>query len=144
MAETIIRTYTELSKIESFGDRLLYLQLEDSVGRETFGVDRYLNQRFYRSPEWIAVRNAVIVRDYGCDLGVTGFRIDDEPIIIHHMNPIQLDDILDGADWILDPEFLITTTDKTHRLIHYRHKISTIDNGVLISRSKYDTCPWRK
>jgi hypothetical protein len=114
----MIRTYRELSSFESFDDRFDYLYLSGKVGADTFGFDRWMNQRFYRSSEWRSVRNQVIVRDNGCDLGVDGFDIHGG-VFIHHMNPITSDDITMGVDDILNPEYLISTTQKTHNAIHY-------------------------
>lgn len=113
-----IRTYTELQGLFTFQDRFKYLSLQGRVGRDTFGFDRYLNQRFYRSREWQNIRHHVITRDLGCDLGVEGYDIYDK-ILIHHMNPVTKEDILDRNKDILDPEFLITTTHNTHNAIHY-------------------------
>lgn len=135
-----MKTYTELVSIPTFEERFRYLELEGLVGRETFGFDRYLNQKFYRSQEWKRVRQEVIVRDNGCDLG-----IEDRPIfgkiIIHHLNPMSIDDITQKQTWILDPEFLISTCKKTHDAIHYS------DESILfvepIERKPNDTCLWR-
>ena len=137
----MIRTYSELSRLATFEERYRYLRLNGSVGEETFGFDRYLNQIFYRrSPEWKAVRDFVIVRDNGCDLGVEGYEIHGK-IVVHHMNPIRKEDIDRNSEFLLDPEFLIATTHNTHNAIHYG------DEGLLIKapieRSKNDTCPWR-
>ena len=115
---TIIRTYSELSRFTSFKDRFSYLSLGGTVGIETFGFDRYLNQRFYTSWEWKRIRDYVISRDLGCDLGVDGYEIHDK-ILVHHMNPISESDITHGNEDILNPEFLITTTHRTHNAIHY-------------------------
>lgn len=112
------RYYRELIEFDSYFDRYDYLVLGGTVGRSTFGFDRHLNQDFYRSREWRNVRDEVIVRDDGCDLGVPGYEIHSE-ILVHHMNPISVEDILHGEDWIVNPEFLITTTHKTHNAIHY-------------------------
>lgn len=112
------RTYTELSQIETFYDRYQYLKLSGLVGESTFGFDRWINQEFYRSPQWKTIRNAVIVRDNGCDLGVPGFEIHWN-LMVHHMNPVTMNDITHGEEWILDPEFLITTSHRTHNAIHY-------------------------
>ena len=136
-----IRTYSELSKLLTFEERFQYLSLDGKVGEETFGFDRYLNQMFYRSQKWKAVRDYVIVRDNGCDLGVEGYEIHGR-IIIHHMNPITIRDIEKESDFLLDPEYLITTVHNTHNAIHYG------DENILIKapieRSKNDTCPWKK
>lgn len=115
---TRIRTYSELRRIESFEDRYRYLALKGEVGQATFGFDRWVNQQFYTSAQWREVRRHIIVRDNGCDLGVEGHDIHGRAII-HHMNPMAVEDIAHGEDWILDPEFLITTTHKTHNAIHY-------------------------
>jgi hypothetical protein len=112
------RSYSELRQIEEFEDRFRYLALRGQVGAETFGFDRWVNQEFYASREWRQVRNHVILRDGGCDLGVEGFEIHSR-LVIHHMNPMSVEDITHGDDRILDPEFLITTTHQTHNAIHY-------------------------
>lgn len=135
-----IRTYSELIQLPTFEERFRYLQLNGQVGEDTFGFDRYINQRFYRSKEWLQVRDYVIVRDKGCDLGVEGYEIYGR-ILIHHLNPISLRDITELSDFLLNPEYLISTTHLTHNAIHYG------DESILmiapIERSKNDTCPWR-
>lgn len=136
-----IRTYSELSKLLTFEERFRYLSLDGKVGEETFGFDRYLNQMFYRSQKWKAVRDYVIVRDNGCDLGVEGYEIHGR-IIIHHMNPITIRDIEKESDFLLDPEYLITTVHNTHNAIHYGDENLLIK--APIERSKNDTCPWKK
>ena len=113
-----IRTYSELCRLSSFEDRYHYLALRGQVGRSTFGFDRYLNQQFYTSRQWRHVRQNVIARDLGCDLGIEGYEIYDR-VIIHHLNPMVADDIVHGESSILDPEFLISTTHRTHNAIHY-------------------------
>ena len=117
----IQKTYTELKNFVTFEDRLDYLSLRGAVGQETFGFDRWINQQFYTSREWKLVRSHVIARDNGCDLGVPGFEIS-VFLLIHHMNPITAEDITHGEAYILDPEFLITTTRQTHNAIHYGAK----------------------
>lgn len=114
----VIRSYSELVRLPTFEERLLYLELRGGVGRATFGFDRYLNQRFYTSQEWKNVRREVLVRDLGFDLGVEGYPI---PIgaTVHHMNPMVVEDIVRNRDDILDPEYLITVSHKTHNRIHY-------------------------
>ena len=114
----MIRTYSELRRLTDFEARYKYLALRGSVGRSTFGFDRYINQQFYTSTQWRQIRHHVIARDLGCDLGVEGYEIHDR-IYIHHMNPMTVDDIAHGEDSILNPEFLITTTHRTHNAIHY-------------------------
>ena len=113
-----IRTYSELSQIPTFEERYEYLALRGVVGEPTFGYDRWINQAFYRSAEWRHIRNYVIYRDLGCDLGVEGYEIHDK-VIIHHMNPMQQVDLLHGNDDIVNLEYLISTTHKTHNAIHY-------------------------
>lgn len=114
----ILRTFSELSRLPTIEDRYHYLALRGIVGESTFGSDRWVNQRFYRSREWKQIRNHVIARDYGCDLGVEGYDIHDK-IIIHHMNPMGVADIVEGDSAIIDPEFLISVTHNTHNAIHY-------------------------
>ncbi len=112
------RSYQELRQIPTHEGRLKYLELKGGVGRETFGTDRWVNQMFYTSRDWRRVRDEVIVRDSGCDLGIDGFEIH-KGLYIHHMNPLTLDQIVDGDPSILDPEFLITVTHVTHNAVHY-------------------------
>ena len=137
----MIRTYSELSTITSFKDRFRYLKLDGAVGEATFGFDRYLNQLFYRSQRWRKIRDEVIVRDCGCDLGIEGYEIY-KYAMIHHMNPITAKDIQDESEYLLNPEYLITTTQRTHNAIHYG------DEDLLLTmpaeRTKNDTCPWRR
>ena len=138
---TKIRTYTELSQLNTFMDRFNYLKLGGAVGEATFGFDRYLNQVFYRSQKWLSSRDFVISRDGGCDLGVPGHEIYGK-IIVHHMNPITIEDIELDSDILYDPEFLISTIHNTHNAIHYG------DENLLIvapvERRKNDTCPWKE
>lgn len=116
-----IRSYSELKHLETFEERFDYLSLGGEVGVSTFGFDRWINQAFYKSREWRSARNAVILRDNGCDLGVSGFEIH-VTLLVHHMNPITPKDIGTGDDVLLDPEYLITTTINTHNAIHYGDK----------------------
>lgn len=113
-----LRTYSELRRIDDFIERFRYLSLAGHVGESTFGFDRWINQAFYGSTQWRQVRNHVISRDNGCDLGIAGYEIHTR-LYIHHMNPMSADDIFHGDESILDPEFLITTTHQTHNAIHY-------------------------
>jgi hypothetical protein len=134
------RTYSELSKLNTFDDRLEYLKLGGGVGRATFGFDRLVNQRFYKSREWQMVRSEVIVRDNGCDLGIEGYDIYEEPHV-HHMNPMSLENIVHHEEMILNPEFLILTTQRTHNSIHY----GTDENmypKIVTSRRLGDTKLW--
>lgn len=138
----MIRTYTELSRLKTFEERFDYLRLNGKVGRDTFGFDRVFNQMFYKSREWKSVRDRVIVRDNGCDLGIEGHEIYGQRIIIHHLNPISLEDIEKQAAILLDPEYLITTIHSTHNAIHYGDENLLI--RAPIERRKNDTCPWRR
>ena len=135
-----IRTYSELITLPTFEERYRYLKLDGRVGEDTFGFDRYLNQIFYKSKEWRSVRDYVIARDNGCDLGIEGHEIFGK-ILIHHMNPITKTDILERSDLLLNPEYLICTIKNTHNAIHYG------DENLLITtpkeRTKNDTCPWK-
>lgn len=135
-----IKTYSELSLLPTFRERYQYLRLSGQVGEDTFGFDRYLNQVFYRSKEWKRVRDFVILRDNGCDLGVPGFEIH-EKIIIHHMNPITVQDIRHANEDLLDPEFLICVRHNTHNAIHYGDESLLITEPIV--RMPNDTCPWR-
>jgi hypothetical protein len=114
----MIKNYTELSRLYTFEDRYEYLRLQGIVGKTTFGFDRWMNQRFYGSIQWRQLRNHIIARDLACDLGIEGYEIYKE-LVIHHMNPITADQIHHGDGDILDPEFLITTSHRTHNAIHY-------------------------
>lgn len=136
-----IRTYSELSQLATFEERYRYLRLGGRVGKETFGFDRWINQMFYKDPEWLKVRDIVIMRDNGCDLGIEGREIYSR-IIVHHMNPITKVDILDRSKFLLDPEYLISTVKNTHDAIHYGDESLLIT--LPIERSKNDTCPWRR
>ena len=136
----MIRTYSELSTLKTFRERYEYLRLQGTVGEETFGFDRYLNQIFYRSPEWRSIRDFVILRDNGCDLGVAGYEIYGR-ILIHHMNPIFVEDIYKRSDYLLNPEYLISTVLSTHNAIHYGDESLLITEPVV--RRKNDTCPWK-
>lgn len=136
---TKLRSYSDLRRYRSFEERFEYLKLEGGVGQATFGFDRYLNQKFYTSREWQDARQYVILRDEGCDLGIPGYEIHIGPII-HHMNPMNIDDIKHQEDWILDPEFLITTTHSTHNAIHYG--VSNLVPKVVTNRTPNDTKLW--
>ena len=136
-----IRTYSELIKLQTFEERFRYLQLNGRVGEETFGFDRYLNQKFYNDPEWLHIRDQVIIRDNGCDLAIPDREIKTR-ILVHHMNPIDKEDILRRSNFLLNPEYLICTIKATHDAIHYG------DESKLIimppERRPNDTCPWRR
>ncbi len=138
--KTIIRTYSELITLPTFMERYKYLQIGGTVGADTFGFDRYLNQAFYKSEEWKSIRRHVIIRDCGCDLGIEGREIH-ERILIHHINPISEEDILDRSDLLLNPEYLISTSHRTHNAIHYGDDSILID--MPLERRKNDTCPWK-
>lgn len=135
-----IRTYKELIRLKTFIERYNYLRLNEKVGVSTFGFDRYLNQLLYSSKEWKRIRDEVIIRDMGCDLAIEGLDIFDK-ITIHHMNPITIDDVKLKRDYILNPEFLITTSYTTHSAIHFGSE--AILRKPLIERRVNDTCPWK-
>ena len=137
----IIRTYSELIALPTFEDRYRYLRLDGRVGQETFGFDRWLNQRFYKDPEWLRIRDEIIIRDNGRDLGMEGREIHGR-ILIHHMNPITTEDIVKRSRYLLDPEYLICTVKRTHDAIHYGDE-SLLVLGP-IERTKNDTCPWKR
>lgn len=137
---TRIRTYSELSRLNTFEERYDYLSLRGEVGKSTFGYDRYMNQRFYTSKEWRDIRDFVIARDEGLDLAMPGYEIYDR-VIIHHMNPMKPEDIEHSNMDILDPRFLITTTHKTHNAIHYGDK--SMLPKQYVERQAGDTVPWR-
>lgn len=134
------KRYSELILLPTFEERYKYLQLNGVIGDETFGFDRYVNQMFYRSQEWKQVRDYVIVRDNGCDLGIEGHEIRGK-ILIHHMNPIGIKDIQQVNKFLLDPEYLITTMLSTHNAIHYGDESLLVKDPI--ERSKNDTCPWK-
>lgn len=136
-----IKRYSELILLPTFEERYKYLQLNGAIGNETFGFDRYINQMFYRSQEWKHVRDYVIVRDNGCDLGIEGHEIRGK-ILIHHMNPIGIKDIQQVNKILLDPEYLITTMLSTHNAIHYGDESLLVKDPI--ERSKNDTCPWKR
>lgn len=136
-----IRTYSELITLPTFEDRYEYLKLNGKIGEETFGFDRYINQQLYqRSQKWKSIRDKVIIRDNGCDLSMEGYEIWGK-IIIHHMNPITIEDIERESDFVFNPEYLISTSLNTHNAIHYGDENLLIK--APIERTKYDTCPWR-
>lgn len=137
-----IKTYSELITLPTFEERYRYLRLSGSVGKETFGFDRYMNQLFYqRSQLWKRIRDEVIIRDCGCDLGIEGREIYGR-VLVHHMNPIGVDDLLHESDFLLNPEFLICTTHNTHNAIHYGDENLLLRDPI--ERTKNDTCPWRR
>lgn len=136
-----IKTYFELITLPTFEERYRYLRLRGAVGQDTFGFDRHLNQAFYRSAEWKRVRDLVIIRDNGCDLGVEGHEIYGR-ILIHHMNPITVKDIQVASEFLLNPDYLICVTHATHNAIHYGDENLLIKTPI--ERTKNDTCPWKK
>lgn len=141
MNRMTIRTYSELVQLPTFKERFKYLSLDGTVGRETFGYDRYINQKFYRSPEWKRLRDFLIVRDNGCDLALDGFEIFGK-ILIHHLNPITKNDILNQTEFLMNPEYLVCTTFDTHNAIHYGDEKILLEKSP-IERSPNDTCPWK-
>lgn len=135
-----IKAYSELIELQTFEERFEYLQLKGIVGQETFGFDRYLNQILYNSKEWKHLRNEIIVRDNGCDLALEGFEIHGR-ILIHHINPITIDDVIKRREMVFDPENLICVTHNTHNAIHYGDKSLLITGPI--ERRANDTCPWK-
>lgn len=135
-----IRTYSELITIPTFEERFEYLQLKGSVGKDTFGYDRYLNQVLYRSPEWKRLRNQIIIRDDGCDLACDGYDVYGK-VLIHHLNPITVEDVLARSRKVFDPDNLVCVSHNTHNAIHYGD-VDLLVTGP-ITRTKNDTCPWR-
>lgn len=135
----MIRTYQQLRRLDTFNERYDYLKIGGSVGHDTFGFDRYINQAFYKSVEWRDVRRHVILRDNGCDLGVRGYEINGA-LLVHHINPMGADDIIHNEEWILSPDFLITTTHDTHNAIHYGD--SSLLRKPFVPRSPGDTRLW--
>lgn len=135
-----IRTYSELITIPTFEERFEYLQLKGSVGKDTFGYDRYLNQVLYRSPEWKRLRNQIIIRDNGCDLACDGYDVYGK-VLIHHLNPITVEDVLARSRRVFDPDNLVCVSHSTHNAIHYGD-VDLLVTGPII-RTKNDTCPWR-
>jgi hypothetical protein len=136
---TKVRSYSELRRLNTFEERFEYLKLNGAVGQSTFGFDRYINQQFYTSYEWKRARRTVILRDNGCDLGILGYEIN-RSLLIHHINPMNPEDIIHGEEWIFDPEFLITTTPNTHNAIHFGNE--TLLPKVVIARLPNDTKLW--
>jgi hypothetical protein len=135
----MIRSYSDLKRFETFEERYEYLKLNGEVGRATFGFDRYINQKFYTSYEWKHTRDKVIFRDNGCDLGIIGYEIH-IAILVHHMNPIDVDDIFHSEEWIFDPEYLITTTFNTHNAIHFGDE--NLYPKIVTARNPNDTKLW--
>ena len=134
------RRYTELKRLNTFEERYEYLQLGGLVGESTFGFERYLNQMLYMSQQWKRVRNQIIIRDNGCDLGLEGYEIKGK-LIVHHMNPLAIEDLREVSDAIFDPEYLICVSPETHNAIHYGDK--SLLPQLPIERRPGDTCPWK-
>jgi len=137
----LIRTYTELIQLKTFEERYEYLRLGGIVGQDTFGFDRYLNQRFYRSPEWKQIRRDVIIRDEGRDLAMEGYELY-KGIYVHHMNPITVKDLVDVTDWLLNPEYLVCVSKRTHDAIHFGDK--SLLPELPKERTLNDMCPWKQ
>jgi hypothetical protein len=137
-----VKKYSELSQLDTFEERYKYLRVYGSVGADTFGFDRYLNQQLYKSPEWKRVRNIVIARDNACDLGIQGRDLHGR-IYVHHMNPIGISDIEESSDFLLNPEYLICVSMETHNAIHYGNE-SFLERNKVVTRTTNDTSPWKK
>lgn len=137
---TNIKTYSELITLPTFEERFRYLKLDGVVGAQTFGYDRYLNQQFYNSQEWKSIKDHIILRDNGCDMGLEGYELHSR-IYIHHMNPIQARDIIHRTDYLTNPEYLVCVSFATHNAIHYADE--TFLKLRPVERTKNDMCPWR-
>lgn len=137
-----IKTYSELIKLPTYEERFEYLLLHGSVGVDTFGCNRYLNQMFYNSIPWRKFRRNIIIRDNGCDLASPGYEIQDKIVVIHHIQPLNVDDVLKNSSLLMDPDNVICVSQRTHRAIHYG------DSSLLITapkeRTPNDTCPWKR
>ena len=136
----MIRCYNDLIQLKTFEERFRYLKINGKVGEETFGLDRYINQQLYKSQRWRSTRSKIIIRDDGCDLGIDGRQLD-EYIVVHHMNPISLEDIEEERDIVFDPNYLICCSTRTHRAIHFGDENLLIRDPVI--RRPNDTCLWR-
>lgn len=141
MNNSIVRRYSELSELLTFKERFEYLKLSGTVGEDTFGFDRHINQKFYMSTEWKRVRDLVITRDLGCDLGMPDMPIGGK-ILVHHMNPLSVDDIRMGGEFLLNPDFLICVSHDTHNAIHYGDA-KLLRKNEICERFEGDTCPWK-
>ena len=135
-----IKTYSELILLPTFEERFKYLQLNGRVGDDTFGFDRYINQKFYRSADWKRIRDQIIIRDNGCDLALEGYEIYGR-ILIHHINPITVKDVELSTEYLMNPEYLVCVTHNTHNAIHYGDEKQIITGPIV--RTKNDTCPWK-
>lgn len=140
MKKIVNRTYSELKNLDSFEERFNYLKLNGQVGETTFGSRRYLNQLLYKSNKWMSVRDKVIIRDEGCDLGIPGREIGGK-ILVHHINPITIEDVTNNNPKVFDLENLITTSHITHEAIHYGDENLLIKDPIV--RTANDTCPWK-
>lgn len=136
------RCYSELVKLPTFIERFRYLADKRLIGEEIFGFERYINQKFYQSAEWRQVRNYVITRDMGCDLGIPD-RVITSRIFVHHMKPIRVEDLTSHDLWVINPEYLITVSDRTHNALHYGDESLLMDDSV-VERTAFDTCPWKQ
>lgn len=136
----MIRSFSGVRRLTTFEERYEYLRLKGTVGESTFGFDRYLNQLLYRSDRWRKVRGVVIVRDNGCDLGIEDRDISSK-ILVHHMNPITMEDIEEGREEVFDPNFLICTSEQTHNAIHFGD--ANLLPKLPVERRAGDTCPWK-
>lgn len=137
----MLRSYSELITFDTFDERIRYLYLGDKLCHMTFGDQRYLNQYFYTSKEWRRTRNNIIIRDNGCDLGIEGCGLKSKNILVHHINPITIEDVLNRSDNLFDPENLISLSLRSHNYIHYGTEMNA---NPIVERSKNDTCPWKK
>lgn len=137
----MIRSYSELKKLNTLKDRFRYLSLDGKVGIETFGFDRYLNQKFYNSYEWRKLRDEILIRDDGCEMGLKGYPISGR-ILVHHMNPLKEKDIVDLTDYVMNPDYLICVSHDLHNAIHYGDE-EILKRYFVVKRTPNDTCPWK-
>ncbi len=140
--KTSIRSYSELQNLETFEERFDYLSIPGSVGEDTFGFDRYLNQQFYKSKEWSKIRDQVILRDGGCDLGIDGEDVNSR-LMVHHMNPVDAEDVKNRSKHLMDPEYLICVSENTHNAIHFGNR-NNLRKKEPVVRKRNDQCPWKK
>ncbi len=139
--KSMARTYHELSQLPTIQERYQYLRLSGVVGQDTFGFDRYLNQIFYKSPLWLSVRRKILIRDDGCEMGLSGYPIGGK-IIVHHINPIVEQDILDESEDLVNPDYLVCVSHQVHMAIHYGDERLLPKDPIV--RTPYDTCPWKR
>lgn len=138
-----IKSYSELVTLETYEERFEYLLLDGTVGEITYGYQRWINQNFYHSRDWLEFRDCIIMRDLGRDMALAGYEIEGEPVIVHHINPITFEDLLEHRHCVLDPENAVCLRDRTHKALHYGN-LEYVKSNLIVERTLYDTCPWKK